>query len=163
VLPSLENPRVGLVYSNATLVGHPHGWTDMLRDWPYHLDPQHHPVDTFPEITNQCPIPTLTATARTHAIKAVGGYARWLRFCDDYYLWLKLAAKGWRFAFVNEHLANYRWPTEASGQSFDYRSRFRYLLKMWFVFALRHPRLPGPKRQVRVWTKRVANPDWWKS
>jgi glycosyltransferase involved in cell wall biosynthesis len=150
VLPHIEDPRVGLVYSNATLVGHPLGWSDYMADLPYMPDPPEHPIDEFPRIADQNPIPILTATARTQAVKDVGGYPRWLRFCDDYYLHLRLAAAGWRFAYVDKRLANYRWPTAAGGLSYDHRGQARNLLKMWAVFAARHPRLPGPKRQLRL-------------
>jgi glycosyltransferase involved in cell wall biosynthesis len=150
VLPRMEDPRVGVVYSNATLVGHPLGWTDYMRDLPYMPDPSEHPIDTFPRIADQDPIPVLTATARTRAVSEVGGYARWLRFCEDYYLFMRLAATGWRFAYVDERLANYRWPTAAGGASYDHRGQARNLLKMWAVMAGRHPRLPGPKRQLRL-------------
>jgi glycosyltransferase involved in cell wall biosynthesis len=150
VLPRMEDPQVGVVYSNATLVGHPLGWTDYLGDLAYMPDPSEHPIDTFPRIADQNPIPVLTASARTQAVNEVGGYPRWLRFCDDYYLFLRLAAAGWRFAYVDERLANYRWPTAAGGASYDHHGQARNLLKMWVVFALRHPRLPGPKRQLRL-------------
>ena len=150
VLPPFEDPAVGVVYTNATLVGHPLGWTDYMRDLPYMPDPPAHPIDTFPRITDQDPIPLLTATARTHAVEGVGGYPRWLRFCEDYYVFLRLAAAGWRFAYVDERLANYRWPTATNGTSYDHRGQVRNLLKMWAVLAARHPRLPGPKRQLRV-------------
>jgi glycosyltransferase involved in cell wall biosynthesis len=149
VLPRLEDPQVGVVYANATLVGHPLGWTDYMRDLPYMPDPSEHPIDAFPGITHQDPIPALTATARTQAVKDVGGYPRWLRFCDDYYLFLQLAAAGWRFAYVDERLANYRWPTAAGGASFDHRAQAVNLLKMWAVLAVRHRHLPGPTRQLR--------------
>ena len=149
-LPRIEDPRVGVVYSNATLVGHPLGWTDYLSDLPYMPDPSEHPIDTFPRIADQDPIPVLTATARTQAVNDVGGYPRWLRLCDDYYLFLRLAAAGWRFAYVDERLASYRWPTAAGGASYDHQGQAHNLLKMWAVFAARHPRLPGPKRQLRV-------------
>jgi glycosyltransferase involved in cell wall biosynthesis len=148
VLPRMEDPRVGLVYANATLVSHPLGWTDYMRDLPYMPDPDEHPIDTFPRIADQNPIPVLTATARTEAVKDVGGYPRWLRYCEDYYLFLRLAAAGWRFAYVDDRLANYRWPTAAGGMSYHHRAQSRYLLKMWAVLAVRHPGLPGPKRQL---------------
>jgi glycosyltransferase involved in cell wall biosynthesis len=150
VLPHLEDPQVGVAYANATLVGHPLGWTDYMRDLPYMPDPSEHPIDTFPRITDQNPIPLLTATARTQAVKRVGGYPRWLRFCEDYYLFLQLAAAEWRFAYVDERLANYSWPTAARGMSYNHTGQARHLLKMWAIFATRHPWLPGPKRQLRL-------------
>ena len=64
-------------------------------------------------------------------------------------MFLQLAAAGWRFAYVDERLANYRWPTAASGKSYDHRGQARNLLQMWAVLAARHPHLPGPTRQLR--------------
>ena len=149
VLPRLEDPAVGVVYTNATLVGHPLGWTDYMRDLPYMPDPAEHPIDTFPRIADQDPVPMLTSTVRTEAVKAIGGHPRWLRFCQDYYVFLELAAAGWRFAYVDERLANYRWPTAEGGISYDHRGQARDLLKLWAVQAARHPLTPGPKRQLR--------------
>ena len=72
VLPCFEDPAVGLAYTDALIV-HADG-----RVEPYltsHLD---HPVDSFPELTRINPIAALTATIRTEAVRAVGGYASWL-------------------------------------------------------------------------------------
>ena len=104
VLPVFENPGIGLAYSNTAIVGHPEG------QHVYIFDPAPHPIDRFPKIAEQNPVPLLTATARTQAVRDAGGYARWLRSTQDYHLWCRLAAAGWRFAFVDRQLARYRWP-----------------------------------------------------
>jgi cellulose synthase/poly-beta-1,6-N-acetylglucosamine synthase-like glycosyltransferase len=144
VLPHFEDPTVGLTYTNARILGHPTGHTDYI--W----EPSVHPMDRFPKIAEQNPIPALTATMRTEAVRAVGGYAEWRWVCDDYHLYLKLARAGWRFAYVDRPLAIYRWPQPDRGQSYEEGPRERDVLKMYAGFALRHPLTPGPRRQVRT-------------
>lgn len=143
VLPCFEDPRIGLAYANATILGHPMGHDDYIGD------PSVHPMDQFPKLAERSPVPCPTATMRTGAVKAVGGYARWLRMAEDYHLYMKLAAAGWRFAYVDRRLARYRWPELSRGMSYDKRALERWELAMWVSFVARHPRLPGPRRQVR--------------
>ena len=148
VLPVFDDPGVGLVYTNATIVGHPEEHDT------YIFDPEPHPIDSFPKIAEQNPVPLLTATARTHAVREAGGYARWLRSTQDYHLWCRLAAAGWRFAFVDRKLARYRWPVDATSLGNDRRRVELDELLMWFSFFLRHPGTPGPRRQLRVRVRR---------
>jgi glycosyltransferase involved in cell wall biosynthesis len=147
VLPSFDDPAIGLVYTNAKIVGHPEGRPVTI------LEPSVHPIDTFPKIAEQNPMAATTVTMRTDAVRAVGGYAEWVWVCDDYHLYLKLAQAGWRFAYVDEPLASYRWPSPGSGQSFDEGPRERDVLKMYAGFVLRHPLTPGPRRQLRTRAK----------
>jgi glycosyltransferase involved in cell wall biosynthesis len=147
VLPCFDDPGVGLAYTNAWLIGHPDG-----RD-SYIVDTSVHPMDSFPKLAEQNPIPSTTATMRTDAVRAAGGYAEWLPLAEDYYLWMNLAAAGWRFAFIDRKLASYRWPEPTRGLSYHQRPRELDLLKMYFRFMLRHPRVPGPRRQVRTRVK----------
>jgi hypothetical protein len=144
VLPVFDDPRVGLAYTNTAIVGHPDG------RHVYIFDPGPHPIDGFPKIAEQNPVPLLTATARTAAVREAGGYARWLRSTQDYYLWCRLAAAGWRFAFVDRQLARYRWPNGNGSLGSDRRAVELDELRMWLGFVLRHPLTPGPRRQVRV-------------
>jgi glycosyltransferase involved in cell wall biosynthesis len=144
VLPRFADPRVGLVYTNAAILDHPSGHGT------YIFDPEPHPIDSFPKIAEQNPIPLLTATARTEAVRKAGGYARWLRGTQDYYLWCRLAAAGWRFVFVDRKLARYRWPSDPQSLGYDRRRVELDELLMWFSFFLRHPDRPGPRRQLRV-------------
>jgi len=148
VLPRFADPAIGLVYTNAAIVGHPTGHDT------YIFDPVPHPIDRFPQLAEQNPVPALTATMRTVAVRAVGGYARWLRMAQDYHLYLKLAARGWRFDYVDRKLARFRWPSPASGHTYDKRRHELYELRMWAAFAIRHPLTPGPKRQTRVRLRR---------
>ena len=144
VMPRFEDPSIGLVYTNATILGHPGGHDT------YIFDPSPHPIDRFPKLAEKNPVPALTATMRTAAVVAAGGYARWLWLAQDYHLYLKLAAAGWRFDYVDRKLAKFRWPETDRGRSYDWRRHERYELRMWLAFALRHPLTPGPRRQVRT-------------
>lgn len=144
VLPALDDPAVGLVYANATILGHPTGHDT------YIVDPAPHPIDRFPKLAEQNPVPALTATMRRDAVVAVGGYARWLAMAQDYHLYMKLAAAGWRFAYVHRKVARYRWPAPDRGRTYDRRRHELYELRMYAGFVLRHPRTPGPRREVRV-------------
>lgn len=144
VLPRFADPGVGLVYTNATILGHPAGQEA------YIVDASVHPMDRFPKIAEQNPVPALTATMRAEAVRAVGGYAAWLRMAQDYHLYLKLAAAGWRFDYVDRRLARFRWPQPTRGRTYDRRAHARYELAMWLAFALRHPLTAGPRRQVRI-------------
>lgn len=149
VLPRFEDPTIGLVYTNAHILGHPTGHDT------YIVDESVHPMFTFPKIAEQNPIPALTATMRADAVRGVGGYAEWLWVCDDYHLYMKLARAGWRFDYIHEKLASYRWPSAERGHSFDRPAAERDELKMFAGFVLRHPLTPGPRRQVRARVKRL--------
>ena len=147
IAPLFADPAVGLAYSNTHIVGHPDGLDDYIGD------PAPHPLDWFPKFAEACPVPALTATMRTSAVRAVGGYSRLLWTSTDYHLYAKLIAAGWRFAYVHRRLARYRWPAAASKSSARRRVELAEL-QLWLFFALRHPRTPGPKRQVRVRVRR---------
>ena len=144
ILPCFDDAAVGLAYSNATIVGHPTGHTDYIGD------PSVHPIDEFPKIAELCPVPSPTATMRTHAVRAIGGYALWLRQCEDYHLYMRLAHAGWRFAYLHRRLARYRWPQPDRWMSYDARRHELWQLWMFAGFVAAHPRTPGPRRQVRM-------------
>ncbi len=143
MLPELERPGIGLAYCNVTILGHPDGQTDYIGD------PSIHPRDRFPELTEANPVPCPTAVMRADAVHAVGGYAGWLHSVEEWHLYMRLAIAGWRFAYRDEQLARYRWPTAERGMSFNTRRMDRWALIAMADLALRHPRVPGPKRQVR--------------
>jgi glycosyltransferase involved in cell wall biosynthesis len=148
ILPCFDDPGVGLAYSNCHIIGHPTGHDDYIGD------PSVHPMYEFPKIAEQNPVPSPTATIRRSAALQVGGYARWLWLAADYHFYLKLARAGWRFAYVHRQLARYRWPSAASGISFDTGRHRRYELALFAAFVLRHPLTPGPRRQVRHRSKK---------
>jgi len=93
---------------------------------------------------------------RTDAVRRVGGYARWTWAAGDYYLYARLIAAGWRFAYVHQRLTRYTWPSSDGGKSYDHERVERYELLVWLAFAARHPLTPGPRRQIRVRVPREA-------
>jgi glycosyltransferase involved in cell wall biosynthesis len=143
IVPCFEDPAVGLAYSNALLV---HEGT--LGDETYIREARGHPIDRFPAIARECPIPAPAVTMRTEAVRAVAGYAEWLWASEDYHLYLKLAHAGWRFAYVDEVLASY---AVRPGSMSSQQTRMALdLLRMWTGFTLRHPLTPGAARQWRT-------------
>ena len=142
VRPCFDDPEVGLAYTDSQIVR-----VDGTLE-PYLTSHLNHPIDRFPELTEINPIAALTATMRTSAIRSVGGYAGWLWGGQDYHLYLKLAAAGWRFAFVDRPLAFYRWPDDHDGMSSDARKVVLNDLKLFGAFKLRHPLIPGPGKQA---------------
>ncbi len=150
VLPRFDDPAVGLVYSNTRIIGHPTGQELYIQDSSVH------PMDRFPKFAEQNPVPSPTATIRAEAIRAVGGWTGWLRIAQDYDLYARLIMAGWRFDYVDRPLASYRWPEPERGISYDRRATELEELKLWLRFVLRHPRVPGPRRQVRVRLGREA-------
>lgn len=148
ILPLFDDPAVGLAYSNALILEHPTGHTDYIGD------PSVHPMYGFPKIAEQNPIPCPTATMRTGAVRAVGGYAEWIGMCEDYQIYLRLARAGWRFAYVHRQLARYRWPQPHRGMTYARRRHELWELAMFAHFVLLHPLTPGPRRQVRTRVRR---------
>ena len=148
ILPCFDDPGVGLAYSNALILEHPTGHTDYIGD------PSVHPMDGFPKIAEQCPIPCPSATIRTSAIRGIGGYTGWLGMTEDYDMYLRLARAGWRFAYVHRQLVRYRWPQPGRGITYRKREQELWELVMYVRFVLRHPLTPGPRRQVRTRVRR---------
>jgi glycosyltransferase involved in cell wall biosynthesis len=143
ILPCFDSDEVGLAYANATVLGNPEAAT-------YVAEPARQPIDTFPDLAEGNPVPATTVTMRADAVRAVGGYASWIWAGTDYHLYLKLAAAGWRFAYVDELLARYRAPDITGGMTANRKRAARSELKMWIGFSMRHPLLPM-RRHRRVW------------
>jgi hypothetical protein len=148
LLPCFDDPDIGLAYTDCTIVGHPAGRESYVDD------PSDHPLDHFPTLAERNPIPSPTVTMRAHAVRAAGGYARWLRRAQDHHLYMKLAHAGWRFAYLDRRLARCRWPEPGRGPSNDARPHELWEHAMYASFAARHPLTPGPRRQVRARARR---------
>jgi hypothetical protein len=87
-------------------------------------------------------------TFRAAALRAVGGWSGWLRSAEDWNLYMKLAAAGWRFAYVHRRLARYRWPQPHRGLSYDAARLERWVRLGLLDVAVRHPRVAGPRREL---------------
>ena len=58
-------------------------------------------------IKKRCPMNQITVMFKKESVVDVGGYLDW--YCDeDYYLWIRLALAGYKFANINEILVNVR-------------------------------------------------------
>ena len=71
----------------------------------------------FPDnVTGRCfarlfignPVMTCSALFRRSVIDQVGGFDELIRFSDDYDLWLRIAAAGFEFAYIDRPVAKYR-------------------------------------------------------
>jgi glycosyltransferase involved in cell wall biosynthesis len=151
MLPCFDDPAVGLAYANVRILGHPTGHED------YIFDPSVHPLDRFPKLADACPVPSPTATMRRLAVLSVGGYAPWLRSVEDWHLYMKLAAAGWRFAYVDRQLARYRWPQSERGKSHDSRRHERWRFLAMAGFAAANPSVRGPRRQAWMSMRRALS------
>jgi len=70
---------------------------------------QAQPHATLHHLIQGNPIIMSTAIVKRQAIRAVGGFDEANRYgTDDYELWLRLAAAGYKFHYVDEVLASYR-------------------------------------------------------
>jgi glycosyltransferase involved in cell wall biosynthesis len=155
-LPAFADPAVGLVYTNVEVVGTPRldRWIavrrpgDGLPAWV--SDPAQHPVNDLERLYRGNPIPSPGVLMRTEAVRAVGGWSRWLRFGEDYHLYIRLRRAGWLFAYVDHTSAVYRWPEPGRGVSGDSRLSARQSLKLFTVLALRTPADRAVRRRLRV-------------
>jgi glycosyltransferase involved in cell wall biosynthesis len=140
VLPCFCDPRVGLVYTDAYVVGNEHR--------PRYLDPRlRHPPRSIADLIPECPIPNPTVTMRRDAVHEAGGYARALWSTQDWRLYLELAQRGWRFECIREPLATYRWPSGATSMSHQRRRTKLDMMRMFTLFLISHPTaLPAYRR-----------------
>jgi glycosyltransferase involved in cell wall biosynthesis len=145
LLPALDDPAVGLAYTNVEIVGSAlidraiavrrpgDGFPDWLSDRSLH------PVNDLSRLYDVNPIPSPAVIMRTGAVRAVGGYPRWLSVGEEYYVYIKLRRSGWQFAYVDRMSAVYRWPEPGRGVSFDLRRGARENLKLFTALAARTP------------------------
>lgn len=62
-------------------------------------------------LKSRCPMNFVTVMYRKDAVQAVGGFMEW--YCEeDYYLWIRLAEKGYKFYNLTDNLVNVRVGTE---------------------------------------------------
>ena len=154
VLPAFEDPTVGMAYTNVEIIGTPlldraiavRTPDDGLPRWV--SDRAQHPVDDLQRLYSVNPIPAPGAVMRTGAVRAVGGYPRWLSVGEEYFVYIKLKRAGWRIAYVDRMSAVYRWPEPGRGVSFDARRGARENLKLFSVLMLSSPGEPAIRRRL---------------
>jgi glycosyltransferase involved in cell wall biosynthesis len=136
LLPCFEDPEVGLAYPNAHVFG--------INEHPYIRDPSLHPA-RLPGLARSNPIPNFSMVRR-EAVERIGGYAEFTWGAMDWYLYLRVAGAGWKFAYVDRILAHYRWTGASMSQDWDKVQRSN--LAVLSRFMLHHPLTPGPHRLV---------------
>jgi glycosyltransferase involved in cell wall biosynthesis len=154
VLPAFEDPTVGMAYTNVEIIGTSlldraiavRTPDDGLPRWV--SDRALHPVDDLQRLYRVNPIPAPGAVMRTSAVRAVGGYPRWLRVGEEYFVYIKLKRAGWRIAYVDRMSAVYRWPEPGRGVSFDARRGARENLKLFSVLTLSTPGEPAVRQRL---------------
>jgi glycosyltransferase involved in cell wall biosynthesis len=154
LLAALEDPRVGLAYANAEVIGHPRGaqqWIPQAGSDPGQAVQRGdiaHPVTDLPVLYRGNPIPAPAVAMRTEAARAVGGYPKWLTVGEDHMLYIRLLSAGWRFAYIDRASAVYRWPEPGRGATFDRRRHARQELKLLCALIARSPNDPALRRQL---------------
>jgi glycosyltransferase involved in cell wall biosynthesis len=136
LLPCFEDPEVGLAYPNAHVFG--------INEHPYIRDPTGHPA-RLPELARANPIPNFSMVRRV-AVEQIGGYAEFTWGAMDWYLYLRVAGAGWKFAYVDRILAHYRWTGESMSQDWDKVQRSNLAVLSRFMWH--HPLKRGPHRLV---------------
>jgi glycosyltransferase involved in cell wall biosynthesis len=155
LLPAFADPRVGLAYTNAEVIGHPHGldrWIadrtpdDGLPAWI--SDTGAHPVNDLGALYQANPVPSPAVIVRTDAARAVGGYPEWVSVGEDYLLYIRIRRAGWLFAYVDTRSAVYRWPEPGRGATFNLRRNARQEAKLFAVLAFESPRDPAIRKRL---------------
>ena len=68
----------------------------------------------------RCPMNLVTVMFKKDSVQAVGGFIDW--YCEeDYFLWIRLTEKGYKFGNVNENLVNVRVGKEMYGRRGSWR------------------------------------------
>jgi glycosyltransferase involved in cell wall biosynthesis len=92
-----DDPQLDLVYANALLVGDP------AKERPFMaLCTSQGPATFAALITERCEIPISTVVARKRTLIDAGGFDETLARCDDYDLWVRVAATGAKIGYSRE-------------------------------------------------------------
>lgn len=71
-------------------------------------------------LKSRCPMNLVTVVFKKESVQAVGGFIDW--YCEeDYYLWVRLTEKGYKFGNLNEDLVNVRVGKEMYGRRGSWR------------------------------------------
>jgi glycosyltransferase involved in cell wall biosynthesis len=105
-----NDPSLDVIYCDARLTGESplSGRTFM------ETTPSQGPVTLESLITLTCNVPTTCAVARRAALVSAGLFDPDLRRCEDFDLWLRMSARGSRFAYHRSVLAFHRMHVESA-------------------------------------------------
>jgi glycosyltransferase involved in cell wall biosynthesis len=102
-----DEPALMALGSRVRLVGSPGARNDGMRAYVEWQNRVLHPDDIARELYLESPLVHPSVTMRSDALRALGGY-RETGGPEDYDLWLRAAAAGWRFAKLPEVLLDWR-------------------------------------------------------
>lgn len=99
---------------------------------------------------SRCPLNHMTVMFRKSAVQAAGGYIDW-HYNEDYYLWVRMALKGCKFANLPLTLCNVRvgadmyarrggykyFKSEAGLQRYMYKNGLISVFRLWYNVMLR--------------------------
>lgn len=99
---------------------------------------------------SRCPLNHMTVMFRKSAVQAAGGYIDW-HYNEDYYLWVRMALKGCKFANLPLTLCNVRvgadmyarrggykyFKSEADLQRYMYKNGLISVFRLWYNVMLR--------------------------
>ena len=98
-------------------------------------------------LKSRCPMNLVTVMYRKSKVQAVGGFIDW--YCEeDYYLWVRLAERGYQFHNIQENLVNVR----VGKEMYQRRGGMKYFKSearlQWYM--LRHGIIALPKYMYNV-------------
>ena len=99
------------------------------------------------DMKKRCPINHVTAMYKRDAVEASGGYLDW--YCDeDYYLWVRMAERGCKFANLPYPLVNVRTGADMSAR----RGGWKYFKSEWKLqkYMLEHGLIRMPRYLYNV-------------
>lgn len=99
------------------------------------------------DLKKRCPMNHMTTMYKVHAVQAAGGYLDW--YCDeDYYLWVRMAENGCKFANVPYPLVNVRTGADMSAR----RGGWKYFQSEWALqkYMLEHKLIRFPRYLYNV-------------
>lgn len=96
------------IYTGASVIG---GQITEFIDYPENIVDRRNVPQSDTEIKKylkqRCPMNLMTVMYRKKAVEAVGGFKDW--YCEeDYYLWIRMAQAGYKFANLPDTLVNVR-------------------------------------------------------
>ncbi len=142
-----EDATVDVVYCDARLTG------ESALSGRTYMDttPSDGPVTLASLITLTCNVPTTCAVARREAVIGAGLFDASIRRCEDYDLWLRMAARGSRFAYHRHVLAWHR--LHASSAAADgvrmFESQLVVYRKLQVLLGPSHAAAPLVGEQIR--------------
>jgi glycosyltransferase involved in cell wall biosynthesis len=142
-----NDPSVDVIYCDARLTGE----SPLAGRTFMETTPSKGPVTFESLITLTCNVPTTCAVARRAAVVSAGLFDRDLRRCEDYDLWLRMSARGSRFAYHRDVLAFHRLHRESAAADGVrmFESQLVVYQKLAALLRPSHPAVPLVTGQIR--------------